>query len=136
MTSMAPTITPAAESAKKSVKNGGMPGPELSVDEIVAQVDTVAGPTAEPPAEIRGVLAGAAASTWTNNHKIAALWGSSEPRNIWAFFDGLGWKKLSNARDSATLAFTILAAHARQTQTPYVNGREEADGMIHELYVW
>lgn len=47
-----------------------------------------------------------------------------------------GWKKLSNASDSATAALTILAAAARETGTQYANGREEADGMIHELYVW
>jgi hypothetical protein len=47
----------------------------------------------------------------------------------------VGWKKLANNSDSAIVALTVLSASARQTQTQ-VNYRDEADGMIHEMYVW
>jgi hypothetical protein len=63
------------------------------------------------------------------------LWSIAETRNAWVSITGIGWKKLANTHDSALLALTILGAHARQLQTA-VDYREEADQMIHELYVW
>jgi len=48
---------------------------------------------------------------------------------------GLGWKRLYNGRDGAFIALTILAAQARQVGRP-VNFREEADGMVYEIYLW
>jgi hypothetical protein len=42
---------------------------------------------------------------------------------------------LANASDSANLTLTLLATQALQTDRP-VDYREDADGMIHEIYVW
>jgi len=48
---------------------------------------------------------------------------------------GVGWKKLANNNDSAIVALTMLSGSAKLTQTS-VNYRDEADGMIHEMYVF
>ena len=100
-------------------------------------VATTAAPTAEPPtAAVGGVTAGAiGASVWVNNKKINALWAISENRNSWVGVAGVGWVKLANNSDSAIVALTMLGANARHTQG-IVNYRQEADNMLHEMYVW
>lgn len=77
----------------------------------------------------------AAISTWQNDKRVNAMWVINEDRNAWMGVVGVGWKKLSNASESATSALTLLTAHARTKDSP-VNYREEADGMVHEIYVW
>jgi hypothetical protein len=47
----------------------------------------------------------------------------------------IGWKKIFNGGDASFIALTTLAAQARQTGRP-INYREEADGMVHEIYLW
>ena len=101
-----------------------------------AATTTVTAPTAEPPAAAEGGAAsGIGASVWVNNKKINALWTISENRNSWVGVAGVGWVKLANNSDSAIVALTMLGASARQTQG-VVNYRQEADNMIHEMYVW
>jgi hypothetical protein len=97
----------------------------------------VAAPTAEPPAAAEGGAAAGAigASVWVNNKKINALWTISENRNSWVGVAGVGWVKLANNSDSAIVALTMLGANARHTQG-IVNYRQEADNMLHEMYVW
>ncbi len=91
-------------------------------------------PSAEPPAA--AITAGDGGVTaWINNQKINALWSINENRNSWIGVAGIGWRKLANNSDSAIVALTILGANAKQTQGP-VNYRQEADGMIYEMYVW
>jgi glycine cleavage system protein P-like pyridoxal-binding family len=72
---------------------------------------------------------------WVSDKKLTALWGISQNRNSWVYIQGVGWKKLANNSDTAVVALTMLAAHVKQTATPF-SYREEADGMIHEAYVW
>ena len=79
--------------------------------------------------------AGAGITAWQNGKRITALWSINQDRNSWIHIDGVGWKRLSNASISATTALTMLAANAREKNSP-VNLREEADGMIHEIYVF
>jgi hypothetical protein len=74
-------------------------------------------------------------TAWQNDKRITGLWTINETRNSWVYVTGVGWKKLSTSNDSATVALTMLGGSARQTNTP-VNYRDEADGMIHEMYVW
>ena len=74
-------------------------------------------------------------TAWQNDKRITGLWTINETRNSWVYVTGIGWKKLSNTVDSATVALTMVSGSARQTNTP-VNYRDEADGMIHEIYVW
>ncbi len=104
---------------------------------IGAAATTAAAPTAEPPTTVQGQVGvdGIGASTWINGKKINALWTINENRNSWMSVAGTGWVKLANNSDSAIVALTMLAASARQTQTP-VNYRQESDTMVHEMYVW
>ncbi|MFG6464807.1 hypothetical protein ACG04Q_24760 [Roseateles sp. DXS20W] len=74
-------------------------------------------------------------TAWNNGKRVSALWAMNQNRNSWVYVTGVGWKKLANNSDSAIVALTLLGAHAKQTQTNY-NYRDEADGMIHETYVW
>lgn len=88
-------------------------------------------PTLAPPQEV----VGSGVTAWVNNQHVNGLWSINENRNVWVHIANVGWKKLANGSDSAIMAFTILSAHAKQQQATY-NYREEADGMIHEMYVW
>jgi hypothetical protein len=95
-----------------------------------------AAPSAEPPTAAEGgAAAGIGASVWVNSKKINALWAINENRNSWVGVAGVGWVKLANNSDSAIVALTTLGANARHTQGT-VNYRQEADNMIHEMYVW
>jgi hypothetical protein len=90
-------------------------------------------PTVTP--EAAGVGVGSGIAAWLNDKRVSGLWGINQNRNSWVHITGVGWKKLANNSDTAVFALTILAASAKQTQTAY-NYRDEADGMIHESYVW
>jgi hypothetical protein len=72
---------------------------------------------------------------WQNNKKFNGSWCIDEDRNVWYHVDGIGWKKLAYQSESAIVAMNILAAHAKQVGS-IVNYRDEADGMIYEMYVW
>jgi hypothetical protein len=88
--------------------------------------------TLEPPTAVNSQ---AAAGAWLNDKRINATWCINENRNAWVGITGVGWKKLASNSDSAIVALSMLGTHARQMNSP-VNYREEADGMIHEMYVW
>lgn len=88
-------------------------------------------PTLPPTA---GVTAGEI-TAWQNDKRINALWSINENRNVFVGITGVGWKKLANNDDTAIVALTLLSGSARLTSSP-VNYRDEADGMIHEMYVW
>jgi len=91
-------------------------------------------PSGEPPAVVLAAGEGGI-TAWVNNQKINALWSINENRNSWIGVAGVGWRKLANNSDTAVVALTILGANAKQTQGA-VNYRQEADGMIYEMYVW
>jgi hypothetical protein len=74
-------------------------------------------------------------TAWQNDKRINALWAKNQNRNVFVGVTGVGWKKLANNDDTAIVALTLLSGSARITQSP-VNYRDEADGMIHEMYVW
>ena len=118
MTDIMPSQEPPAASASEVSSGGAEAMPTLSPD------DAGAG------AEAQGGVA-----AWLNNKRVGALWGINQNRNSWVYITGVGWKKLANNSDTAVVALTMLAASAKHTQTNY-NYREEADGMIHETYVW
>ncbi len=77
----------------------------------------------------------AVTGTWTTNVTIDALWSIAETRNAYVHVAGGAWKKVYNARDGAFQALLTLASQARQTGKP-VSLREEADGMVYEIYLW
>jgi hypothetical protein len=49
--------------------------------------------------------------------------------------DAIEFPPLDGTRPTAVVALTILGTVAKQTQGP-VNYRQEADGLVHEMYVW
>ena len=107
--------------------SGGMMGGSASLPPGVGD----AAPSLRPPEE----GAGAGITAWLNNKRITGLWTINQNRNSWVAVDGVGWKKLVNNSDSAIVALTVLGSHAREKNS-VVNYREEADGMIREMYVW
>jgi hypothetical protein len=131
-----PTEMPPASAA---VGNGGettvMAPEEPSAEDLaLMQIPGAAGaqPTLAPP---KARLAAAAVGAWISDTRVAALWSINQNRNSWVYIEGKGWRKLANNSDSAIVAFSTLAAHAKLLHTSY-SYREEADGMIHETYVW
>lgn len=103
----------------------------LDVSAAIAASGTSA-PTQEPPLAAKGEEA---VATWLNDKRISATWSINQNRNVYVAVTGVGWKKLAGNSDSAIVALTMLSTHARQMNSP-VNYREEADGMIYEMYVW
>ena len=109
--------------------------PEVLLEEAAA-TPPGAVPTLVPPTEADiEAAAGNGIAAWHNGKKITALWSNSSNRNSYIAVEGMGWKKLSNANDSCVVSMTMLATHAEQTNAN-VNIRIEADGMVHEIYVW
>lgn len=90
-------------------------------------------PMLQPPPANEAVRA--TASTWLNNQRVNALWCINQDRNSWTSFAAGGWKRLANNSSSAITAMTLLVGHAKQAQGA-VSYREEADGMVHEMYIW
>ena len=109
---------------------------ELSADEHALTASGAAGtasvPTAQPPAQAGGA---GGVTAWQGDKRVGALFSISENRNSWVMIQDIGWRKLANNSDSAIVALNLFAAHAKQTQCRF-DYREEADGMIHEVYIW
>lgn len=112
--------------------------PAVSAEEIVAEalMRQTAQPTLVPPSEELIAEEEEGIAAWHSNKKVTALWCNHQPpRNAFISVHGLGWKKLSNANDSSFVSMVMMASHAEQTNSN-VNIRIEADGMVHEIYVW
>jgi hypothetical protein len=122
--------------------------PELSSEQLsqiarkgtaaaaTTSVASAAAPSLSPSEAVPRV--GAVGTTWQSNAQVSALWSINQDRNSWVYITNVqnpGWQKLSTASESAVVAMTMLGAHLKQTQT-IINYRTEADGMIHEMYVW
>lgn len=104
---------------------------EAMLSARTAQTDAM--PTLEPP-QTNGAQAGGVGA-WVSGKTVNALWSMNQNRNTWVSIAGIGWKRLGTASDSGIMALTMLMAHAKQNQVT-INYREEADGLIHEVYVW
>jgi len=110
---------------------------ELTEDLIggvgVASTAAEARPTLEPPAAIAEAEA---IGVWQSNKNVNSLFVTSATRNSWMHIVSPSiWRKFAPVSDSGVTAMTMLAAHARDRNRP-VNYREEADGLVHEVYVW
>ena len=66
---------------------------------------------------------------------VDATWSINETRNAFFHVTGGAWKKIFNGTDGAFMALCTLAAQAKQTGHQMAI-REEADGMVHEIYLW
>ena len=131
--SAAPALTPPAEAnATAFIEAEPVPLTDLQI-QTMANASASFAPTLEPPAAVEAK--GVTASVWINTKKISALWTINQNRNSWASFQDAGWRRFADNSDSAIMAFTALAAHARQVNAN-TNRREEDDNKVHELYVW
>ena len=90
-----------------------------------------AAPTLEPGTS--GATDGA--GLWLTNKQVDALYSTYASRFSWMHVAGATWRRFSPVSDSGVAALALLAAHARDRGRP-VNYREEADQLIHEMYVW
>jgi C1A family cysteine protease len=70
---------------------------------------------------------------WQRGKRITGLWGISEPRNAWAFVDGLGWRKIAPDPDIFPHLLALLVS-AKISNSP-VDVREE-NQIIKEVYVF
>ena len=98
-----------------------------------AAAGVAAEPTLEPPAG--AVTAGDGVGLWVTNKQIDALYSTYAARFSWMHVSGGVWRRFAPVSDSGVAALALLAAHARDRGRP-VNYREEADQLVHEMYVW
>jgi hypothetical protein len=130
---VAPALSPPTETVETAfIEAEPVPLTDLQM-QVMANVAASTAPALEPPSaeEMKGVTA----AVWVYAKKVASLWTINQNRNSWASFQDAGWKRFSDTSDSAIMAFTALAAHAKQVQAN-TDRREEADGKVHEMYVW
>jgi hypothetical protein len=92
-------------------------------------------PTLRDPSSMAEADLGAVTATWRSSQYIDAMWSIDQTRNAWMMVRGLGWRKIYNGRDGAFTALVSLASQARQTGHQ-ISFREEADGMVYEIYLW
>lgn len=97
-----------------------------------AAAGAVAEPTLEPPA---AALARDGVGLWVTNKQVDALYSTYAARFSWMHITGGVWRRFAPISDSGVAALALLAAHARDRGRP-VNYREEADQLVHEMYVW
>lgn len=136
----APTLAPPVTRTQElSIERTGDSRPrDISVEHVAAQ-----GGQAEPVLTPPGASATATVSappiavtgTWTANVVVDAMWAANETRNVFFHTTANVWKKIFNGTDSAFTNLVALAAQARQTGHQ-ISFREEADGMVHEIYLW
>ncbi len=135
----APVMEPPAGGAQGGVTAAaGTTEPKQLPDQQLSAVTEgeAGGPRLQPPGQHAAAVAeaaGAVTATWQTS-TVAGLWSINEVRNAWVNAAG-AWRKIYNGRDGAFAALVALAAHARQTGRS-INFRQEADGMIYEIYLW
>ncbi len=131
-----PTMYPPAVSGEEQGGTAGTSTPTVSDTEFAAMTgEAMTAPTLRPPLSTETASEQGVTATWRNGVRIDALWSIDETRNAFVNVTGVGWRKIYNGRDGAYQALVTLASQARQTNRP-VNLREEADGMIYEIYLW
>ena len=132
-----PTDLPAVDSGDGEVATAAPPRDleELPGDMIggISAAGLEAAPTIEPPA---AAAAGEAVGLWQSNKTVNALYATAAARNSWLHIASPSvWRRLAPLSDSGVAAMSMLAAHARDRGRP-ASFREEADGLVHEIYVW
>jgi hypothetical protein len=100
--------------------------------------DLIAGTAATAGLEVAPTLQPGAAEAiglWQTGKHVDALYATYAARFSWMHVAAGPWRRFSPTSDSGVAALALLAAHARDRGRP-VNFREEADQLIHEMYVW
>jgi hypothetical protein len=128
-----PTQLPPNQSNIESGGNPSRPSELTPGQQVIAKGVQSSAPTTAPPA--MAVRGSEAFGVWNDNKRVTGLWGIAENRNSWMHIDGVGWKKLADNSDSASIALSMLAGHARALNRA-INYRDEADGKVYEMYVW
>ncbi len=101
----------------------------------IATASGQAAPILHPPGTVGAAAATAnLAGTWQTK-QVLALYNTRAGRSGWAYLDGVGWRLLATTNDSAHTALGMLASASR-TSGGTVVARDEADGQIHEIYLW
>jgi hypothetical protein len=133
----APSQPPPGLAGMGGIGGMGMGAGAATMAPPAAARTTAAPPSmqASPSLPMTAGVAGAGVSAWQNTKKVEALWTINEDRNSWMGVSGIGWRKLAPSNETALCALTMLAAHARFANAT-INYREEADGQVHEIYVW
>ena len=138
-----PTLVPTQPAAEQMLTvSAGLSEPTLAPD---TRADVIAAGTGEQwpvllPPDTPGAEAAAASisgvtGTWTSGVMCDATWSINETRNAFFHVTGGAWKKIFNGTDGAFTALVTLASQAKQTGHQMAI-REEADGMVHEIYLW
>jgi len=76
---------------------------------------------------------------WENGKRVIGLWAINENRNVWAYIQDLGWRKLANDSDNITINLLKQLAHAKATSRNiniYEDGIEGGTIYIKQVYVW
>jgi len=109
----------------------------LTIEDLgAAAVTVVVEPRIGPPGSATALAAqGDGITAWRSDTRIGALWSNNAARNSFVYVNGVGWKKLGGMTDLAHLGLLQLARLARDTNAR-VDYRDEADGLIHEMYLW
>ena len=108
----------------------------LTSDLIASAAGAGAATLEVEPTLLPGAPAAAeAVGLWQTNKQVDALYSTYAARFSWMHVAGGEWRRFSPTSDSGVAALALLAAHARDRGRP-VNFREEADKLIHEMYVW
>jgi hypothetical protein len=135
-----PTESPPDSGAGTGAGNGVTVEAPRDLDELASDLiaSAAAGtlevePTLQPPTAA-GISADGV-GLWLTNKQVDALYSTYAARFSWMHVAGGPWRRFSPVSDSGVAALALLAAHARDRGRP-VNYREEADQLIHEMYVW
>jgi len=134
MTDTVPTHLPPAETARLPLKAELV---ALTATEL-KQLPVAAAGVMTPVQAVEGVAkqaTAAKATTWQSGKTIVNQWTINQDRNSWIGVAGIGWQKLSTASDSGCVALTMLSSNALISKAS-VSYRQEADGMVHEIYVF
>ena len=107
---------------------------DLTSDLIAGTAETTA-VAAEPTLQPGTAASADSIGLWQTNKQVDALYSTYAARFSWMHVSGGPWRRFSPVSDSGVAALALLAAHARDRGRP-VNYREEADQLVHEMYVW
>jgi len=110
---------------------------ELTSDLIAGAAGAGAGIEAAPTLQpsTAALAAAEGVGLWQSNKQVDALYSTYAARFSWMHVATGPWRRFSPTSDSGVAALALLAAHARDRGRP-VNFREEADQLVHEMYVW
>lgn len=135
----APSLAPPSQrkAHKGTISRSGQSRPrEILLDDPTVVRSAGAAPRLTPPGMSSAVAVPTGVTgAWTSGVTIDAAWTINESRNAFFHVAGAGWKKVFNGTDGAFTALLTLITQAKQTGHQ-VALREEADGLVHEVFLW